>query len=173
MPVVQGLRGVSVKLLSKCDSHHCAKGAEHLASGNQHLALSQIAVPGGTHERLPRFIRLGPVSLAHIGGLYGNLEISSGGTLWLTSQIQRCFVSVGANIAEGCGKIGNNEFQRFLQIAGGSPSEPDYELLLAKQLGYIATVDYSKLADELAQVRKMLSSLLRKVTWTGGLKANC
>jgi four helix bundle protein len=91
----------------------------------------------------------------------------------LTSQIQRCFVSVGANIAEGCGKIGNNEFQRFLQIAGGSPSEPDYELLLAKQLGYIATVDYSKLADELAQVRKMLSSLLRKVTWTGGLKANC
>jgi len=33
----------------------------------------------------------------------------------LTSQTPRCSVSVGANIAEGCGKIGNNEFQRFLQ----------------------------------------------------------
>jgi hypothetical protein len=35
----------------------------------------------------------------------------------LTSQIRRCTVSIGANIAEGCGKGGNNEFQRFLVIA--------------------------------------------------------
>ena len=81
----------------------------------------------------------------------------------LTSQIRRCAVSIGANIAEGCGKMGNNEFQRFLQIASGSASELEYELLLAKDLGYIAQSDYSKIADELAQIRKMLSSLLRKV----------
>jgi hypothetical protein len=37
----------------------------------------------------------------------------------LTSQIRRCTVSIGANIAEGCGKRGNNEFQRFLVIASG------------------------------------------------------
>jgi four helix bundle protein len=53
----------------------------------------------------------------------------------LTSQIRRCAVSVGANIAEGCGKMGNNEFQRFLQIASGSANELDYKLLLAKGLG--------------------------------------
>src|SRR5712692_5230677 len=79
-----------------------------------------------------------------------------------TSQIRRCAVSIGANIAEGCGKMGNNEFQRFLQIAAGSASELDYELLLAKDLGYIANPDYAKLADELSQIRKMLSALLRK-----------
>jgi hypothetical protein len=28
--------------------------------------------------------------------------------------------------------MGNNEFQRYLQIASGSASELDYELLLAK-----------------------------------------
>ncbi len=81
----------------------------------------------------------------------------------LTSQIRRCAVSVGANIAEGCGKTGNNEFQRFLQIAAGSASELDYELLLAKDLGYLNNIDYLKIAGELSQVRKMLSSLLRKV----------
>jgi four helix bundle protein len=59
--------------------------------------------------------------------------------------------------------MGNNEFQRFLQIASGSASELDYELLLAKDLGYLAQPDYLKIADELQQVRKMLSSLLRKV----------
>ena len=81
----------------------------------------------------------------------------------LTSQIRRCAVSIGANIAEGCGKTGNNEFQRFLQIAAGSASELDYELLLAKDLGYLTQSDYSPVADDLNQTRKMLSSLLRKV----------
>jgi four helix bundle protein len=81
----------------------------------------------------------------------------------LTNQIRRCAVSISANIAEGCGKTGNNEFQRFLQIAAGSASELDYELLLAKDLGYLIQPDYLRIADELSQIRKMLSSLLRKV----------
>jgi|SRR5579864_4154096 len=53
----------------------------------------------------------------------------------LTSQVRRCSASIGANIAEGCGKRGNAEFQRFLQIASGSASELDYHLLLSHDLG--------------------------------------
>ena len=59
--------------------------------------------------------------------------------------------------------MGNNEFQHFLQIAAGSASELDYELLLAKDLGYLTQPNYSRIAGELSQIRKMLSSLLRKV----------
>ena len=47
----------------------------------------------------------------------------------LTSQMRRCSASIGANIAEGCGKRGNNEFHRFRQIASGSANELDYHLL--------------------------------------------
>jgi four helix bundle protein len=50
----------------------------------------------------------------------------------LTSQMRRCSASIGANIAEGCGKRGNNELHRFLYIASGSASELDYHLLLAR-----------------------------------------
>jgi len=60
----------------------------------------------------------------------------------LTSQIRRCSASIGANIAEGCGKRGNNEFQRYLQIASGSASELDYHLLLARDLGFLPDPDY-------------------------------
>jgi len=81
----------------------------------------------------------------------------------LTSQIRRCSASIGANIAEGCGKRGNNEFQRYLQIAAGSASELDYHLLLSRDLGYLPDCEYMVLFKSLTSVRKMLTSLLHKV----------
>jgi four helix bundle protein len=81
----------------------------------------------------------------------------------LTSQIRRCSASIGANIAEGCGKRGNNEFQRYLQIASGSASELDYHLLLARDLGFLTETNYSTLKRDLTEVRKMLTALLHKV----------
>jgi four helix bundle protein len=81
----------------------------------------------------------------------------------LTSQIRRCSASIGANIAEGCGKRGNGEFQRYLQIASGSASELDYHLLLARDLGFLADSDYALLSTSLSELRRMLTSLLQKV----------
>jgi four helix bundle protein len=81
----------------------------------------------------------------------------------LTSQMRRCSVSIGANIAEGCGKRGNNEFQRFLVIATGSASELDYELFLSKGLQYVDETTYCSLHEDLSRLRRMLSALLQKV----------
>lgn len=81
----------------------------------------------------------------------------------LTSQIRRCSASVGANIAEGCGKRGNNEFQRYLLIASGSASELDYHLLLSRDLGFLSEAEYAELAKRLTELRKMLAALLQKV----------
>ena len=81
----------------------------------------------------------------------------------LISQMRRCSASIGANIAEGCGKRGNNEFQRFLQIASGSASELEYHLLLARDLHFLSESDYLEMKNELSALRKMLTSLLQKI----------
>jgi len=81
----------------------------------------------------------------------------------LTSQIRRAAVSIAANIAEGCGKRGNGEFQRFLGIAAGSASELEYHFLFAHDLSLISDIAYRQLNDGVVVVKRMLASLLRKV----------
>ena len=63
----------------------------------------------------------------------------------LTTQIRRASASIGINIAEGCGRRGNGEFHRFLQIAAGSASELEYEFLLARDLQFISEDNYQQL----------------------------
>jgi four helix bundle protein len=81
----------------------------------------------------------------------------------LTSQIRRCAASVAANIAEGCGKHGNPEFQRFLDIAAGSASELEYHFLLSKDLGFLTAERYQELHSGVVEVKRMLASLTRKI----------
>ena len=62
----------------------------------------------------------------------------------LTSQIRRAVSSIPTNIAEGCGRRTNAELANFLNIASGSASEVEYEILLAKEVGYISTEQFDK-----------------------------
>ena len=81
----------------------------------------------------------------------------------LTMQIRRCAASIAANIAEGCGKHGNAEFQRFINIASGSASELEYHFLLSKDMGFIDAKSYEQLNNHVVEVKRMLASLARKV----------
>jgi four helix bundle protein len=67
------------------------------------------------------------------------------------------------NITEGCCRKGNIEMGRFLQIAMGSASELEYQLLLARDLDYLQSPEYEKLSAQAVEVKKMLSSLMQKV----------
>jgi four helix bundle protein len=81
----------------------------------------------------------------------------------MTSQIRRCAASIAANIAEGCGKRGNGEFQRFLNVSTGSASELEYHFLLARDLGFIDGESYVPLNEAVVEVKRMLAALARKV----------
>ena len=81
----------------------------------------------------------------------------------ITSQIRRAAASIGANIAEGCGKRGNGEFQRYLNIAAGSASELEYHFLLAHDLRLLDTAAYARLDGAVVEVKRMLSALVRKI----------
>jgi four helix bundle protein len=81
----------------------------------------------------------------------------------LTSQIRRAAISIPTNLAEGCGRDSQPELLRFTRIAMGSASELDYELLLAHDLNWLNDTNYQQLSDELASIRRMLSSFSRKI----------
>jgi four helix bundle protein len=81
----------------------------------------------------------------------------------LTSQLRRAAVSIGSNIAEGCGRRGNGEFHRFLPIATGSASEVEYQLLVSRDLGFLQTEQYVQLDHDVVEVKKMLAALIRRV----------
>ena len=81
----------------------------------------------------------------------------------LTLQLRRSAASIGANIAEGCGRRSDGEFARFLQIARGSASETEYHLLLAKDLRFMPEKDYEIAEKQLNELQRMLTSLVQKV----------
>jgi four helix bundle protein len=83
----------------------------------------------------------------------------------LTSQMRRSCSSIPSNIAEGCGRGGAKELGRFLQIARGSASELEYQLLLARDLGFLNAPILEVLSIQLEEVQKMLASLRDKVTY--------
>jgi four helix bundle protein len=81
----------------------------------------------------------------------------------VTSQMRRASASIGMNIAEGCCRKESAEMARFLQIAMGSASELEYQLLLAHDLDYLRNPGYESLAIHVVEVQRMLSCLMQKV----------
>ena len=81
----------------------------------------------------------------------------------LTSQMRRCCVSTGSNIAEGCGRSSEIDKALFLGIAKGSASELEYHFLLGHDLGFLSDAEYKHLDGAVTEVKKMLAWLVHKV----------
>jgi four helix bundle protein len=80
----------------------------------------------------------------------------------LTSQLRRSAASIGANIAEGCGRRSDGEICRFLQIARGSASEVEYHVLLARDLRFMGEKQSSELSHEADEIQRMLTALIQR-----------
>src|SRR3954470_6308994 len=78
----------------------------------------------------------------------------------LTSQMRRAAVSIGSNIAEGCGRRGDKELMGYLHIALGSASELEFQCELSAELGHVTGEDVRDLIGQVVGMKRMLSRLI-------------
>jgi len=81
----------------------------------------------------------------------------------LSSQMQRCAVSIPSNIAEGSGRYSAKEFRRFLGIAYGSCNELETQLLLSTRLDYLQKVKVDPIIRQLDELRQMIYRLRKSL----------
>jgi four helix bundle protein len=82
----------------------------------------------------------------------------------LKNQLFRAAMSIPANIAEGRRQKSEKEFARFLGYALNSSSELEYLLIVARDTNVIDQSDYTALVSQTITVRKMLYTLLKKLS---------
>ncbi len=82
-------------------------------------------------------------------------------TYALTDQMRRCVVSVTSNIAEGFNRQSSKEKVQFYYMALGSLTELQNQLLVAKDVNYLAEKEFSKLANETVEVSKLINGLIK------------
>jgi four helix bundle protein len=81
----------------------------------------------------------------------------------LGSQLLKTSISVPSNIAEGCGRISDGQFQYFLNVAMASSFELETQILLAIRF---KTVDKEKAEEtikKLDSVQKMTRKLIDSI----------
>ncbi len=81
----------------------------------------------------------------------------------LVSQMRRAAVSIPSNLAEGQARYTTREFVQFISHAEGSAAELDTQLVVSQSLGYCSAGQANEVQDLLAEIRKMLNAMRRKL----------
>ena len=79
----------------------------------------------------------------------------------LTSQLRRAVVSFTSNIAEGFSRNTYKEKAQFYSIALGSLTEVQNQLLVARDIGYLAHNDFTETAVSTVMLNKMTNGLIK------------
>jgi four helix bundle protein len=103
-------------------------------------------------------------SMALARDIYRLTESFPGSQLFaLTSQMQRSFLSVPSNIAEGHGRTTDKSFAVFLSQARGSINELETQVELAHALQIVRAEPCSRILEEIGEIGRMLNALLTAV----------
>lgn len=79
----------------------------------------------------------------------------------LALQLRRAIVSFTSNVAEGFGRKTYKEKRRFYSMALGSLTEVQNQLLIAKDIRYIKSEIFDKLASETIILSKLTNGLIK------------
>jgi four helix bundle protein len=81
----------------------------------------------------------------------------------LVNQMLRAAISITSNIAEGFTRKGEREKKQFYYTAKASLTELQNQLLIAKDVGYITTEEFKKIAEQTVLVNKLLCGLIKGI----------
>ena len=79
----------------------------------------------------------------------------------LVSQMRRCGVSITSNIAEGFSRQSYKEKVQFYSMALGSVTELQNQLMVTKDVGFIANKEFQGLAEQTVKVHKIINGLIK------------
>jgi four helix bundle protein len=77
--------------------------------------------------------------------------------------MRRAAVSISSNIAEGSARNSRKDFARFVEIATGSLYEVISQSFIARNQGFLSSVDFQILYDAAEEQGRMLSGLRRSL----------
>src|SRR3954465_124005 len=77
----------------------------------------------------------------------------------LTNQMRRAAVSISSNIAEGSGRVSDNDFARFLEFSYGSLMEVVSQLTIAYRQKFLSQQSFDSIYRESEELARMLSGL--------------
>lgn len=79
----------------------------------------------------------------------------------LTNQLRRAAVSVTSNIAEGFSRATSKDKSHFYTIALGSLTEVQNQLIIARDLGYIAESTFVEITVRIVETIRMTQGLVK------------
>ncbi len=74
----------------------------------------------------------------------------------LTSQLNRCSVSIPSNIAEGTSKSSEKHFKNYLETSLGSAFEWETQIIIAQRVGYIDLNKFTELENRINKIQNMI-----------------
>ncbi len=81
----------------------------------------------------------------------------------LTDQMRRASISITSNIAEGFTRQGIKEKVQFYLMAKGSLTELQSQLYVARDVGYINSIEFEGIIRQTVIVHKLLTGLIKGV----------
>jgi four helix bundle protein len=81
----------------------------------------------------------------------------------IISQMRRSSISIVSNIAEGCGRNTSKQLKHYLEIAYGSATELEAQLIISLDLGYIQDATFNDLESSISEIQKMISAFYKNI----------
>ena len=81
----------------------------------------------------------------------------------LVKQMRGSAISIGANLAEGAGRLTPGEFRQFVSQSPGSAHELEWHTMIATDLAYLAPDDSRLLQSEIVDGKKLLNRLAKSL----------